>query len=252
MTDPAPLSTQQIIDAINAAGGSQSTTIGLGKGEKPQGVIQNPLTGGGHPGMAYVPGPETQFGTEVNKNLYQEGEQRKPGGGTQAQIADMQLQLVHAGLLSPNSLRLGLWDAKSQDAYKVVLAYANQHAMAAPDALNVFLANPVPASSTYRAPISITNPADSTAAFDTVSASMTGGGLPASESQDFATYQTGLENQAVSRYTSGKTDKSSSYVGAASPSANAKAYILAHNPQDVVNYDMALRTVQFQNALKEM
>lgn len=254
-TDPnaAPLTEDQILQAILAAGNTGGAGIGLSKGEKPVGV-QTGTTGGGHPGMSFVPGNATQFGTPVNKNPYQDGDEYKPGDAPQANVQAMVYSLVQAGLLSPTDVRNNgaFWDNKAASAYRVVLAYANTHAMSAKDALNVFLANPVQTPTGYRAPKPLTNPLESEAQFANVSQGLTGGGLPASESQDFATYQTGLENQAVSRYTSGKTDKTSSYVDAPSPTAGARAYILAHNPQDVVNYDMALRTVQFQNALKEL
>lgn len=252
-TDPnAPLTNQQILAAIAAAGSTGSTTIGLGVGQKPVGVVTDPTTGGGHPGMSFVPGPESQFGTETNKNPYQEGDQLNPGTGTQAQIAEMQGQLVQAGLLAPTDVRAGFWDAKSSDAYKVVLAFANQHAMNAQDALAQFLANPVAGAGLPRYPLSLDNPETIQADFASTAAGMTGGGIPASESQAFSNYQSGLEEQGRERYVSAKTDKNAAYVAAPTSSASARSYILAHNPQDVVNYDLALRTIQFQNALKEL
>jgi hypothetical protein len=251
-----PLTSDQILAAIAAAGTSGGAGIGLAKGQKPSGVIENPSSmGGGHPGMPYVPGgPETQFYAPTNAHPYQEGAQWNPGAGTADQIAQLQGELVQAGLITSSAVRPGFWDARSADAYKVVLGYANVHAMNVNDAMAQFLANPQlqSAASAYRYPLALTSPVQMQSDFASAAQPLTGGGLPASEAQAFSSYQTGLEDQARQRYLSAKTDKNAAYVGAPSSTASARDYILAHNQQDVVNYDMALRTLQFQQALKEL
>lgn len=263
-TTPTTLSPAEIAaqaqQALSAAGGTASPGIGLSLGEKPVGIgPQGPQSG---PGLEALRGqvdpaeanaPQTQFGTSVRAKPYQEGDQFQPGLGTPAQIAQMQAQLVQAGLLSATNYRAGVWGPEAADAYKLVLSFANTHGMNANDALGVLLASPPAGTTPYRAPMSLTNPADITNSFETAVQQLTGGaGIPASESQAFASYQTGLEQSARDRYVSAKTAKDSAYVGAPSPGASAKAYILAHNQQDVVNYDLALRTIQFHNALGEL
>jgi hypothetical protein len=260
-TTPQDLTTMtpaELVALANSLNTSSSGLIGLAKGQTAVGEFKDPAVG---PGLEAAPGnvaPNergmqfTQFDTVPNANAYKEGDQITPGTGSQAQIAEMQGQLIRAGLLLPQDVRAGFWDDKSQSAYKVVLGFANQYGMNAQDALQQFVNNPVPAASSYRYPIALTNPQTMAADFANTAQSMTGGGLPASESQAFQTYQTGQEEAARQRYISGKTDQQSAYVGAPSSTAADRYYILAHNQQDIVNYDMALRTMQFSAALKEL
>lgn len=56
---------------------------------------------------------------------YNEGQEWEPGGWPPARIADLQGQMVDAGVLKKASYQRGVWDQASMTAYKKLLAYSN-------------------------------------------------------------------------------------------------------------------------------
>lgn len=264
-TDPnAPLTKQDILDAIAAAGTNQGRGIGLAKGQKQIGITGASHTRGG---AVFFPADQartpadtyTQYGTAVHPNPYQAGDEQAPGGGDSASILQMQQRLIQAGLLKATDVRPGgLWDAKSANAYKIVLAYANVHAMSATDALAYFQNNPA-AQAGYNepAPTPLTNPL-------TAESQVRGGGahqtntardllgkdLSPAEAQDFAAkYQA---QEIAARKSFDAANLAGKPTSQAPPNLGAAAddYIKQNHLADSVAYGTASRMYDFFNMLK--
>ena len=202
-------------------------------------------------------GVQTIYRTPWNNAPYMPGSELDPGGGTPDQVVTLQNQLIQAGLLSPKAARAGMWDAKSQDAYKVVLAFANQHGMNAKDALNVFLANPVNQVKGKQTPFQAKNPLDVAAEVSgggpgqtNTAQALTGQNLSPSETKDFTAWY--AQQEATARDAYKKADLTAGGVATDAPSVTAAAqqYIKEHNLADVTAYGTASRMLQFFDLLK--
>lgn len=114
-----------------------------------------------------------------------------------------------------------------------------------------------PANAGAKSPaFDITNPINVQEAYRQAAASVMGGGASAADVAGFQADFANQESAAYDRYAQAGQDRAAglggAYVGRPNAEASAKDYILAHNQQDVVNYDLALRTMQFHDALKEL
>lgn len=245
----APLSKQDIIDAIAAAGTTSTGIIGMGPNQKPVGERPQHTTTGG----VMV----SQFGTSLQASPYKTGDELNPGTGSQDQVLRTQNQLIQAGLLSPTGVRPGFWDAKSAAAYKIVLAYANQHAMTATDAMAQFLDNPANQTQGRQAPFQFTNPMQVAQAVSgggpgqtNVAQSLTGKNLSPSETKDFTDWYAQQEAKARDDYQQADLTAGGTATSAPDVTAAAQQYIKEHNLSDTVAYGTASRMLQFFDLLK--
>lgn len=77
-------------------------------------------------------------GRQVSRGIqprYFEGDQFSPAGQSPERIAQIQAQLVAAGLLEEGEYWAGFWDAATSDAYKSVLGFANQSGLNADETI---------------------------------------------------------------------------------------------------------------------
>lgn len=74
---------------------------------------------------------------------YKVGSEMEPRSYSPENIARLQQQLALAGLIGPETrFRLGVWDSTSINAYKNLLAYANQGGTSREDALQALVSSP--------------------------------------------------------------------------------------------------------------
>lgn len=90
------------------------------------------------------------------------GDEWRPGGYGPDRIAEMQSQLVDAGLLDPTDYHRGTWDGQSAAAYKEVLAAANSSGRDAVTTLALMRSSYVGKAGPKRAPLVVryTSPDD--------------------------------------------------------------------------------------------
>lgn len=90
------------------------------------------------------------------------GDEWRPGSLTPAEIAELQADLVEAGLLKPNSYSRGAWGPESAAAYEKVLSASNASGLPASMMLDRFKSGRPPDESAKRAPnvVALTHPDD--------------------------------------------------------------------------------------------
>lgn len=198
----------------------------------------------------------TSLGGNVSKHTYVEGDQWGPVHEPTAQVLALQQQLIAAGFLDPSTYHKGVWDINSADAYKMVLGIANTYGASAPDMLSSLVANPVAKPKGYKAPLSMTNPADIAAAVSgggpgqtNAARSLLGQDLPASETQSFVKWYQDQETQARDAYNRLDLNTGTSYTGAPGLDAAAQAYIKQNNLGQAVAYGTASRMLTFFSML---
>lgn len=254
-------------DQVKAAGAAlgsgtaqPTSAVGMATGTKAVGL--HTATGVG-PGLERIPGnvspaergvTYTQYGTKPTTTMYQAQDILSPGSAPTPDVIDLQNRLIQAGLLDPNKVRAGVWDAASQNAYKVVLAFANQHAMNKVDALNVFLANPINQSANQLAPTRTANTMDIASAVSgpgsNVATQMLGQNLSAGETKDFTDWYQQQEAQARDSYMQADLTGKGTSPDAPSVTAAAQEYIKQHNLSQSVAYGTASRMFHFYDLLK--
>jgi hypothetical protein len=151
--------------------------------------------------------------------------------------------LIAVGLLNPKTVRLGMWDVTSANAYAKVLGFANSQGLNAQQALQVYQSNPnlkQQQGPAYVEP-TFTNPVDVQSNFQNVSQALTGTEMSAD--QGFA--QAYHQQEAATGHTSGD-----SYTQAPNVQNAAQQYLIEHNPDDVRAYGVASRMNEFFNMLR--
>lgn len=126
---------------------------------------------------------------------YKEGAQYDPAGWSRERIAELQMQMVKAGLLT-GQFALGRWDDASSDAYKSVLSYANRAGLRMQEALDAIKANPTPDDAgPKRAPlvVQLSNEADLRTIADKVATDAIGHGFTPAELAQYILQQHGAE-----------------------------------------------------------
>lgn len=224
-------------------------------------------TGGGHPGMAFIPGPETPYDTQALSSgapgtatsaggtFYTDGTEWAPLNDPST-VPTLQSELVQAGLLTKANVRVGVWDATSAAAYKVALGFANASGLTINDALGVLIQNTKLGStssagtSSAPGPFAMTDPATVQSAFRNAAESLTGQDLSTQQQSAFDAYFQSQERAAHAAEASATTSGALNAPGAPDASATAEAYIRQNDPSQVMAYGMASRANDFQNLLK--
>lgn len=144
---------------------------------------------------------QNQFGSNPTAPQYHNNDEWMPASNPQL-VPGLQSALVQAGLLNVKDVRIGVWDQTSANAFKTVLALANNNGGTWQDALDFLVSNPKlgttsktsgnPRSTTY-----VQNPANVRSSFQNAAESLTGGDLPASQADAFVNYFAGQEMKAA-------------------------------------------------------
>lgn len=234
------------IKTKGSGGGSTSDTstptnpIGVPTGYKPPTSHSVVI---GVPGTVQRTSTENVYGTPLLTNPYMPGDEFAPAGDLNA-IPIIQADMIAAGLLKPSDVRRGVWDAASADAYKDVLAFANQQGVSASEALTILVSNPPGGKAGgagggggggRAAVISYTNPADLEATYSSTAQSLTG---QEQQNPAFVDYYHGLESGA-------QHQTGTNYTAPPSAGAAAQQYIEQNDPSQVLAYGTASRMQDF-------
>lgn len=166
---------------------------------------------------------------------YMDGDQYGPANDPEA-ITVYQRLLIESGLLNPKDVRAGVWDQKSADAYKMVLAFANQNGTTADLALGYLLQNPAAGSQKVGAYAHVANEQDIRTGFKNASEALTGGDLPASQEQGYYQYYREQEMKNAAAAHTG---------GTVVDPMNPASYVQSHDQGQVNAYNAASRGIEF-------
>lgn len=233
-----------------AGSSKQPTYLGIPKGYKPPvgtkggpgegpGGMANP---GGTSGSATNPGDLNVFGTGINTDPYTEADKWGPAADLSS-VPTIQAELIAAGLLKQQDVRIGVWDAKSADAYGNVLSFANQQGLSAMDALTVLTSNPPIGPAGPKGPgprtIAFTNPQDVQTGYQNVSQQLTG------QEQDPSQFVDQYHAQEAAQAGTNGTN----YTQAPSLTGAATQYVQQHMPDQELSYGVASRMQEFLSML---
>jgi hypothetical protein len=170
-------------------------------------------------------------------------------------IPQLQAQLVQAGLLDVKGVRPGVWDYKSQAAYRKVLEAANQMGLTAQEALAMFAANPSigDQQGSSRAPniIQETNPLDIAATAQEVAQKRLGRYLSEDDLKPFIAQFQSLERSAQEKaYTlGGEKGKGGVVVTPPTVQNSADDYYTKNYAPEEAGYAAASAMSQFYSLL---
>lgn len=128
MSDTGDPTLDQLIQAIASAGGAGATVAPIGVPEGYAAPAERRLIGVGPELPPGVFGPGGFVDTPIPPRYF-EGDEITPAGLSAEDIARLQRRMYGAGLFSETeaqTVRLGIWDAASVNAYTRLLGFANQ------------------------------------------------------------------------------------------------------------------------------
>lgn len=175
-------------------------------------------------------------------------------------VADMQAQLVDAGLLDPDKYERGWWDEESARAYRQLLGYANVSGLDSHQTLQRIGEVKSRFGTTgdkakVRQPFisELTDPVALSDLLDEVSVRRMGRGLSLEEKERFSTSFRGLQEssqrQAYEASGSGLPGGPGGSVTAPNPQARAEAFVTETRPDDVAAYQYLQAFKSFENLL---
>lgn len=129
-----PTAEQLLAQGVPGAAGDEPEIIGGFAG--PASPIGRRVAMTGPAGAVPV---QTQL--EAQRRVYTEGDDRVPAGLPVELVVQLQRGMARAGVLS-GQFRIGVWDDKSRNAYRQVLAFANQQGTSDLEALNQLASAP--------------------------------------------------------------------------------------------------------------
>jgi len=158
-------------------------------------------------------------------------------------IPSIQAEMVQAGLLAKGSVRLGVWDTASQDAYARVLDFATKNAMNVQDAITYLVANPplklTKAGGTLSA-VGQTSPVDINQTFQNEAQQLTG-----QQQQAPSSFVSQYQGQQIAAQHS----RGAVYTAPPTVANAADQYLQTQDPASVQAYGAASRMLEIENML---
>lgn len=175
-------------------------------------------------------------------------------------IADIQAQLVDAGLLDPDDYQRGFWDQESATAYRQLLGYSNVSGLDSHQTLQRIGEVKAKFGSTAdkgakREPFitGLSDPVALSNLLDDVAVRRMGRGLSPEEKAQFSNSYRGLEEaEARKRYEAGGSGLPGGSGGTYTqldPSSRAEEYVTSTRPDDVAAYQYLQAFKSFENLL---
>lgn len=175
-------------------------------------------------------------------------------------IADMQAQLVDAGLLDPDDYQRGFWDQESAQAYRQLLGYSNVSGLDSHQTLQRIGEVKSKFGSTaekakVRQPFisELADPAELSDLLDDVAVRRMGRGLSPEEKERFSTSFRGLQESEQRKYyeASGSGLPGGPGGSVTMPDAGARAnqFVTESRPDDVAAYQYLQAFKSFENLL---
>ena len=172
-------------------------------------------------------------------------------------IADIQAQLVDAGLLDPDDYQRGFWDQESATAYRQLLGYSNVSGLESHQTLQRIGEVKSRFGSTAdkavkRQPFisELTDPMALSDLLDDVAVRRMGRGLTPEEKARFSDSFRGLQESSQRQaYDMSAPDASGGSVTTPNPQARAEAFVTENRPDDVAAYQYLQAFKSFENLL---
>lgn len=213
----------------------------------------------------YPVGPPATLETSIPPR-YLEGMEWDPGAWSSEKIADLQSQMVDAGVLDRNSYQRGFWDATSASAYKKLLAYSNAAGLDYNSTLSRYkeviakYGRPEDKSAATRQPFigQQIDPERLNSLLDDVSVRAMGRKITPTEkaafssafNQSYVTNQRSEYDMQNNYDDAGNPVKGSGgVVTSLDPTAQAEKYLRETHPQEIKEYDYLSRFNQFQQLI---
>ena len=218
------------------------------------------LPGGSTSGI-YEPyrGPATR---DTIKSRYAQGDEWEPQtqSWSPERVADIQAQLVDAGLLDPDDYQRGFWDEESAQAYRQLLGYSNVSGLDSHQTLQRIGEVKAKYGTTddkakIREPFiaQLSDPVALSDLLDDVAVRRMGRGLTPEEKNQFSNSFRGLEEaEERKRYEAGGSGLPGGPGGTyteVDPQARAEQYVTETRPDDVAAYQYLQAFKSFENLL---